>query len=90
MTQEQIERFGRLHNNEQLVGFLREYDSADIFPNERLDAPVNHTDQGFFQIGCSLEGESVSARRDIFARGPCVATQCLSNEPNGLAAAALS
>lgn len=50
MSPEEVEKFCTSHKNEKLVSFMREYQSADMFDREKIDAAVNRTDAGFRAI----------------------------------------
>lgn len=54
MSPEDLERFCSSHQNQGLVEFMREYQSADMFERAKLDAAVTRTDEGFRVLDAAL------------------------------------
>ena len=50
MSPEELEKFCANHQNADLVAFMREYQSADIFEKSKLDGAVDRTDAGFHKL----------------------------------------
>lgn len=57
MTPEELETFCASHQNQGLVTFMREYQSADMFDHEKLDAAVNRTDDGFRRLDAAVANQ---------------------------------
>lgn len=50
MSPEDLEKFCTNHQNEELVAFMREYQSSDMLNRDKLDDAVTCTDEGFRRL----------------------------------------
>ena len=57
MSEDEVENFADLHNNQTLVEFVKEWQSSDQFPKEKLDAAVSRTDADFKILDAAVKDQ---------------------------------
>ena len=57
MTPQELDAFAKSHKNKILVNFVKEWQSEEAFPKEKLDAAVTRTDLIFKNIDQNLQNQ---------------------------------
>jgi glutathione S-transferase len=54
MSVEEVEDFAAKHNNQVLVDFIREWQTCDVLPTEKIAASVDRMDENFWKLDAAV------------------------------------